>query len=946
MIKKMLFLLLLLPLVASCGENQTTEATVPVRLKLILPAGGSTPSQGLSKATLADITRIVLEVRGQGMSPMFRSLDVPSNRIVIISINIPTGPLRLFIIRAFDINGNLVFRGREVTRDIHRGDAPEIPIILDSVDIPVSLSVGSATLNEANGTTSTSVTATLSATSTEVVVVTLAKSGNATDGVDYTLPNTIIIPAGALEASVQLTTLSDTVNDPSETVVISIASITPNIPFNNVPITVTILDDKPKPRFAYVANQGSNTISIYTVNLPNGQLRANGYVTAGTGTSTNILSATLDPLGRFVYVVNAGVSTTTAGTITTYTINPSTGALTNTSATSTDGVVHNPATIDPSGRFLYVSNEGTSTSTAGTITTYTINPSTGALTNIGMVVVNGSNGGGIGPVFVDPLGKFAYAGGETSTSTPFTVSTYTIETTGALTNTGEVANVGISPSAGTLHPSGRFFYVANESNTTSTTGTISSYTIDQTTGKLAKFGPTLPTDVGRPSSAAIDPSGRFFYVANESNTTPTTGTISTYTINPSTGELTNSNTAVVPAGVGELSVTVDPSGSFLYGTNAGSNDISTYTIDNITGTLTPTGDIRTQSVPRSIAISGGLSPVTYTPKFAYAANQFSDTVSAYTIDPSSGTLASTSTPISAGTTPVSIAADPTGRFAYTANSGSQDIFVYAISPASGGLTQMDGSVPAPSVRSIIIDPSGRFAYAVENTTDFGFIATYSIDPLTGALTQVEQPLQAGGQISALTLDATGRFGYVASSNQITLFQISPTTGSPTISTPPFQAGQNLISALIDPTGKFAYFIDRNISVGPSFILAFGIDPINGTLATGTPIQVGSQPVAMAVTPTGRSLYLIDQTGNISAFQIDPQSGALVPFGQPVPTGVNPKSITIDVSGRFLYVGNDDTTNGNISSYTIDPATGGLTPNPLTVPAGTGPNSITSTGVIQ
>ncbi len=34
------------------------------------------------------------------------------------------------------------------------------------------------------------------------------------------------------------------------------------------------------PRFAYVANSGDDTISIYTVDAATGQLHANGYMTA------------------------------------------------------------------------------------------------------------------------------------------------------------------------------------------------------------------------------------------------------------------------------------------------------------------------------------------------------------------------------------------------------------------------------------------------------------------------------------------------------------------------------------------------------------------------------------------------------------------------------------------------------------------------------------------
>ena len=54
------------------------------------------------------------------------------------------------------------------------------------------------------------------------------------------------------------------------------------------------------PRYAYVANNSDNTVSKYTVNAATGQLRANGYVAAGT----RPFSVTVDPSGKYAYVAN------------------------------------------------------------------------------------------------------------------------------------------------------------------------------------------------------------------------------------------------------------------------------------------------------------------------------------------------------------------------------------------------------------------------------------------------------------------------------------------------------------------------------------------------------------------------------------------------------------------------------------------------------------------
>ena len=81
----------------------------------------------------------------------------------------------------------------------------------------------------------------------------------------------------------------------------------------------------------------------------------------------------------------------------------------------------------------------------------------------------------------------------------------------------------------------------------------------------------------------------FAYVANTG-----TNDISAYTLNTSTGALTPIDVDAVTSGIqnfaagtGPISVTVDPSSKFAYVANAGSNDISAYTIQPTTGALTP-----------------------------------------------------------------------------------------------------------------------------------------------------------------------------------------------------------------------------------------------------------------------------------------------------------------------------------------------------------------------
>jgi len=376
-------------------------------------------------------------------------------------------------------------------------------------------------------------------------------------------------------------------------------------------------------------------------------------------------------------------------------------------------------------RFAYVANFN-----AKDVSAYTISAATGALTRIpcefgGGDCIGTDFAAGTGPrsVTVDPSSKFAYVANQTSND----VSAYTINAvTGALTRIPCVVGVGVScngnnflagtvPASVAVDPSGKFAYVANQ-----TSNDVSAYTINATTGALTRIlcvvgvgvscnfnGDFLAGTV--PASVTVDPSGKFAYVANFS-----ANDVSAYTIGAATGAL-----ARIPcefgggdcigtdfaAGTGPVSVTVNPLGKFAYVANQTSNDVSAYTINATTGALIRIpcvvgvgvscngNNFLTGTVPASVAVD----PLG---KFAYVANQTANDVSAYTINAATGALTrilcvvavgvdcNINNNFSAGTGPVSVAVDPSGKFAYVANFNSKDVSAYTINAATGALTQI------------------------------------------------------------------------------------------------------------------------------------------------------------------------------------------------------------------------------------------------------------------
>jgi 6-phosphogluconolactonase (cycloisomerase 2 family) len=350
--------------------------------------------------------------------------------------------------------------------------------------------------------------------------------------------------------------------------------------------------------------------------------------------------------------------------------------------------------------------------------------------------------------------------------------------------------------------------------------------------------------------------------------------------------------------------------------------------------------------------------VTYTPKFAYVTNASAGTVSAYTIDASTGAL----TPHidgavgTRGNTPFSGTADPAGRFAYAANINSSNIAAYTIVAADGGLTPIDAVPATPLIidnfttelgpESITVEPSGRFLYvaasSADNVSGFRINANGSLSPIGGAAT--------GNQPRFVAVDPAGMFAYVVNFNasSVSAYTINGTSGLPTrIDADPvapgiqdFPTGAGPRSIAVDPTGKFAYVTNSN----DNDVSAYAINAVTGALTSiGADAPAGIGPISVTIDPSGRFAYVANATGNVSAYTIDAATGVLNSIGAAVLAGTGPRSISVDPSGRFAYVANFDS--DDVSIYSIDASTGALTPIG-TAAAGDGAFTVTVTAAIQ
>lgn len=317
----------------------------------------------------------------------------------------------------------------------------------------------------------------------------------------------------------------------------------------------------PKRKYAIGAN--GYGLTVFSINATTGELTSIGAVATPSG------SVTVDPTGKYVYARDFSTLNISA-----YSINATTGVLTSIGTVSGGDGIYIPPAFVPSGKFAYVVLQYTG------VSVYTIDASTGALSNNGMVVTDDQ----ITSIAVDPTGKFAYVISEGSIHNPITdeilgsVSAYTINsTTGALTLVGTVPTTSHSPRSVTVDPTVKFVYVADGSN-------VAAYSINTTSGAL-----TLVDTAGVPDgyysiSVSVDPTGGFVYV-------PYTDNVAAYSINATTGALTLSDT--LPCPVASSNAAVDPTSKFFYVSTGGISGVNspvfTYTIDASTGELTQIG---------------------------------------------------------------------------------------------------------------------------------------------------------------------------------------------------------------------------------------------------------------------------------------------------------------------------------------------------------------------
>jgi 6-phosphogluconolactonase (cycloisomerase 2 family) len=356
-------------------------------------------------------------------------------------------------------------------------------------------------------------------------------------------------------------------------------------------------------KFVFVSNTFDNpnggatlrgSLSAFTIDPNTGALTAVAGSSPLAAPNTHPEGIAVDPSGLYIYVTD-----NYNATVDTYSVNPGSGALAPFSSASTGTATNLPYSIaiDPAGAHVYV---GSFDGPPSAIEAYDVNA--GILASIVAAPAPPYAVGSPLGLAVDPNDQFVFATdtynsalsvfsvGSGGTLTPVTGSPFPFQA-GYPTNAAYAIAV---------YPSGGFFYVTDFA---ANTATAYSYAADGTLAELA-----TPLAVGvKPESVAVDPSGRFLYVANTGDGTSAPGSVTALSIDAGTGQLNPVAIGTYPTGGGltysTVAVQVDPSGQFVYVANGDGATVSAFKINQITGALTAIGSpLATGSGSQGIAV--------------------------------------------------------------------------------------------------------------------------------------------------------------------------------------------------------------------------------------------------------------------------------------------------------------------------------------------------------
>ncbi|MFM6645974.1 MAG: Calx-beta domain-containing protein [Microcystis panniformis] len=526
----------------------------------------------------------------------------------------------------------------------------------DDVTLPsVTLAVSPSSVTE-DGTTNLIYTFTRSGVTTNALTVNYTLGGTATLNTDYTrtgTTNTVTFAANSSTATVTVDPTPDTIVEPDETVILTLAAGTgytvgtPNaatgtITNDDISVTLAVspssVTEDGTTNLVYTFTRSGVTTDALTVNYTLGGTATLNTDYTRTGTTNTVTFAagsstatvTIDPTPDTIVESNETVILTLA-TGTGYTVgtpNAATGTITNDDTTVTLAVSPASVTEDGTTNLVYTfTRTGVTTNSltvnytlGGTATLNTDYTRTGT-TNTVTFAANSSTA----TVTVDPTADTIVESNETviltlATGTGYTVGT-TTPVTGTITNSPVPPSItlAVSPSSVTEDGTANLVYTFTRTGVTTNALTVN-YTLGGTATLNTDYTRTGTTNTvtfaanATTATVTVDPTADTIVEHNETVIlTLASGTGYTVgTPNAATGTITNDDTSVTLA-VSPASVTEDGTTNLVYTFTRNGVTTNPLTVNyTLGGTATLNTDYTRTGTNNTVTFAAGSSTATVT----------------------------------------------------------------------------------------------------------------------------------------------------------------------------------------------------------------------------------------------------------------------------------------------------------------------------------------------
>jgi 6-phosphogluconolactonase len=360
----------------------------------------------------------------------------------------------------------------------------------------------------------------------------------------------------------------------------------------------------------------------------------------------------------------------------------------------------------------------------------------------------------------------------------------------------------------------------------------------------------------------------------------------------------NTMTIELRSGPGSfITISIVRDNGYVYINNnvPGPNTVSAFSVD-ANGALTPIAG--SPFATGGLGVAGGFfaaNRMTIGGTFLFAANEQTNNISVFSIDPATGVLTLVpGAPFPTGGASgsgISLGVTPDNQFLFASSAGSNNITAFSIA-ANGTLTSISGSPFAAGgvPDGIKVSPDGRFLAVALISNDAVGIFTISSN---GALTAVPGspfPAAAIGTVAGVDINCANSLLFGGEANvtgtHIDVFSIGSNGALTPIPGSPFNnqgIGINSNVVVLSPSDGHL-FVSNQVS---NTITVFNVAS-NGSLSLvpGSPFaDPGSSPVMMATNEAGTLLYVND--GAVSVFRIGADGNLTLVPGSPFPTSFSP-----------------------------------------------------------